>query len=156
MEWKIANSQSYFYFVTLIFENKSKVSISITHFNVLTLQDLLGCMKIHFNLKTRGKDWSIPKTKGGIIMIASDLGLLFVTKTAHGFVTQDHGFGSLQLCQTLIIWREIFHTVQVDWFIFFFQNFWSISLGISKNEVWEKYVVLPKFKCSGNFFLELL
>lgn len=120
MEWKIANSQSYFYFVTLIFENKSKVSISITYFNVLTLQDLLGCMKIHFNLKMRGKDWSIPKTKGGIIMIARDLGLLFVTKTAHGFVTQDHGFGSLQLCQTLIIWREIFHTVQVDWFFYFF------------------------------------
>lgn len=36
-------------------------------------------------------------------MITSDFGLFFVIKTAHSFVLQNHGFGNLQLCQTLMI-----------------------------------------------------
>lgn len=38
------------------------------------------------------------------MMFTSDLELLLIIKTAHSFVLQDHGFGSLQLCQALMIW----------------------------------------------------
>lgn len=36
-------------------------------------------------------------------MSTSDFGLFIFTKTAHSFVLQNHGFGTLQLCQTLMI-----------------------------------------------------